>query len=244
MTDLQKPNSKQAQQGSLAGQLKGALSKWLREEVDDMLPARVVSYDDATNRAVIQPLVMIGTTSGAKVSRASLPNIPVFRFGSGQFFMRFPIKPGDFGWLKANDKDISLIMQAQGQQEDWPNTERLHDFSDAMFFPDCVRGWLIDGANIDAAVWQSLDGSVCISLHGDKVNIKAPNLIAEIASSTEINSPIVTINSSSTTITGATTINGAVAIVGGALTHNGVNVGSDHVHSGVTSGPGDTGLPK
>ena len=148
MTDLQKPNSKQAQQGSLAGQLKGALSKWLREEVDDMLPARVVSYDDATNRAVIQPLVMIGTTSGAKVSRASLPNIPVFRFGSGQFFMRFPIKPGDFGWLKANDKDISLIMQAQGQQEDWPNTERLHDFSDAMFFPDCVRGWLIDGANV------------------------------------------------------------------------------------------------
>lgn len=244
MTDLQKPNSKQAQQGSLAGQLKGALSKWLREEVDDMLPARVVSYDDASNRAVIQPLVMIGTTSGAKVSRASLPNIPVFRFGSGQFFMRFPIKPGDFGWLKANDKDISLIMQAQGQQEDWPNTERLHDFSDAMFFPDCVRGWLIDGANVDAAVWQSLDGTVCISLHDDKVNVKAPNLIAEIASSTEINSPTVTINSSSTTITGSTTINGAVAIVGGALTHNGVNVGSDHVHSGVASGLVDTGFPK
>lgn len=237
MTDLQKPNSKQAQQGSLAGQLKGALSKWLREEVDDMLPARVVSYDDAANRAVIQPLVMIGTTSGAKVSRASLPNIPVFRFGSGQFFMRFPIKPGDFGWLKANDKDISLIMQAQGQQEDWPNTERLHDFSDAMFFPDCVRGWLIDGANVDAAVWQSLDGTVCISLHGDKVNVKAPNLIAEVASSTEINSPTVTINSSSTTI------NGAVAINGASLTHNGVNVGDSHIHSGVTSGQSVTRSP-
>lgn len=238
MTDIQKPNSKQAQQGSLAGQLKGALSKWLREEVDDMLPARVVSYDDDANRAVIQPLVMIGTTSGAKVSRASLPNIPVFRFGSGQFFMRFPIKPGDFGWLKANDKDISLIMQAQGQQEDWPNTERLHDFSDAMFFPDCVRGWLIDGANVDAAVWQSLDGTVCISLHDDKVNVKAPNLIAEIASSTEINSPTVTINSS------LTTINGMVAINGGSLTHNGVNVGDSHVHSGVMFGPSVTGVPQ
>ena len=238
MTDIQKPNSKQAQQGSLAGQLKGALSKWLREEVDDMLPARVVSYDDASNRAVIQPLVMIGTTSGAKVSRASLPNIPVFRFGSGQFFMRFPIKPGDFGWLKANDKDISLIMQAQGQQEDWPNTERLHDFSDAMFFPDCVRGWLIDGANVDAAVWQSLDGNVCISLHGDKVNIKAPKLVAEIASSTTINSPTVTINSSSTKI------NGTVAINGGSLTHNGTNVGDTHIHPGVMSGPATTGTPQ
>lgn len=231
MTDLQKPNSKQAQQASLAGQLKGALSKWLREEVDDMLPARVVSYDDATNRAVIQPLVMIGTTSGAKVSRASLPNIPVFRFGSGRFFMRFPIKQNDFGWLKANDKDISLIMQAQGRQEDWPNTERLHDFSDAMFFPDCVRGWLIDGANVDAAVWQSLDGSVCISLHGDEVNIKAPKLVADIASSTTINSPSVTIN-------------GAVDINGGSLTHNGINVGDNHIHSGVRSGPDVTGGPQ
>ena len=181
---------------------------------------------------------MIGTTDGGKVSRASLPNIPVFRFGSGQFFMRFPIKPGDFGWLKANDNDISLIMQAQGRTEDWPNTERLHNFSDSMFFPDCVRGWLIDGANVDAAVWQSLDGSVCISLHGDKVNIKAPSLVAEIASSTEINSPTVTINSSSTTI------NGAVAINGGGLTHNGVNVGDSHIHSGVMSGPSVTGGPQ
>lgn len=261
MSELQKPNSNQAQEGSLAGQLKGALSKWLRDEVDDMVPARVVAYDDVSNRATIQPLVMVGTTDGGKISRAALPNIPVFRFGSGQFFMRFPIKPGDFGWLKANDNDISLVMQAAGQQEDWPNTERLHDFSDAMFFPDCVRGWLIDGANLDAAVWQSLDGTVCISLHNDRVHIKAPQLIADISGSTEINCPDVVVNGAEVVLNANTTINGnlawngsnstfnnggAVAIVGGSITHNGVNIGSSHVHpiNGGSSAPGPTGGPQ
>lgn len=262
MTDkLQKPNSRQAQEGTLAGQLKGALSKWLRDEVDDMIPARVVAYDDASNRATIQPLVMVGTTEGGKVSRAALPNIPVFRFGSGQFFMRFPIKPGDFGWLKANDNDISLVMQAAGQQEDWPNTERLHDFSDSMFFPDCVRGWLIDGANLDAAVWQSLDGTVCISLHAGKVDIKAPQLIANISGNTEVNCPDIVINASQTTLNSNFTVNGNMAwngttstfnnggsidFQGGSISHNGKNIGDTHVHPilGGSSAPGPTGTPQ
>jgi phage gp45-like len=34
-----------------------------------------------------------------------------------------------------------------------------------------------------------------------------------------------------------------VAIVSPALTHNGKNIGSTHVHTGVTSGPDDTGPP-
>lgn len=237
----QKPNSKQADEGSLAGQLKGALSKWLREEVDDMLPATVVSYDDETNRASIKPLVMVGTTDGTKISRAALPNIPVFRFGGGGFFIRFPIKAGDFGWLKANDRDISLVLQAAGQQEDWPNTERLHDFSDAMFFPDTVRDWVINGANVDALVIQSINGEVCISLHEDKVDIVAPNLVANIGETASITCPDNTITGN-VDISGNVNISGNVATTG-TLTNNGINVGSTHTHGGVMIGGGTTGTP-
>ena len=53
----------------------------------------------------------------------------------------------------------------------------------------------------------------------------------------EINAPSVTIN-------GATSINGATAIEGGGLTHNGTNVGSDHVHGGVASGSSTTAGPQ
>ena len=222
---LEKPNTDQSTDGSLAGKMKDAMRKWLRGEVDDMLPARVISYDEETNRAVIKPIVMLGTTSGQKISRANIANIPVFRFGGGGFFMRFPIKPGDLGWLKANDRDISLIMQAQGG-EDWPNTLRLHSFSDAMFFPDTFRDWVIDGANVDAAVWQSMDGSVCIALHDGEIKVKAPAIIWDISGAAEMNVDSLVINSA-----------GAVSINSASLDHNGTNIGDDHVHGGSPTAP-------
>ncbi len=206
------PNLDKANDGDFAGVMTDVLQNFLRG-VDDMIPAKVVSYDDATNRAVIKPLVMLGTTDGQKISRAQLSNIPVFRFGGGGFFIRFPVKPGDFGWLKATDRDMSLIMQ-RGGLEDWPNTLRQHSFSDGMFFPDTLKSWVIDGANADALVIQSLDGSVCVSLHSGKVKIEAADI--EIVGNMSVT---------------------------GTMTNNGVNIGSTHVHSGVDSGPSNTGGP-
>lgn len=206
------PNLDKANDGDFAGVMTDVLQNFLRG-VDDMIPAKVVSYDDATNRAVIKPLVMLGTTDGQKISRAQLSNIPVFRFGGGGFFIRFPVKAGDFGWLKATDRDMSLIMQ-RGGLEDWPNTLRQHSFSDGMFFPDTLKSWVIDGANADALVIQSLDGSVCVSLHSGKVKIEAADI--EVVGNMSVT---------------------------GTMTNNGTNVGSTHVHSGVQSGTSNTGGP-
>lgn len=215
---LQKPNTDQAVEGDLAGTMKSVLNRWLMT-VDDMLPARVVSYDDGTGFATVQPLVMVGTTGGTKVSRAAIANIKTLRLGAGGFFIRFPIKPGDLGWIKANDRDISLILQVGGG-EDWPNTKRLHSFSDALFIPDTFKDWVIDGADIDALVIQSMDGSVRISLRQAELSMKAPDVKIE----------------------------GNVEIIGnlgttGTMTNNGVNVGSTHTHGGVQSGPNNTGTP-
>lgn len=212
------PNLDIANDDDMPGIMADVLSNWLRG-VDDMIPAKVVSYDDSTNRATIKPLVMLGTTDGQKISRASLANIPVFRFGGGGFFVRFPVKPGDFGWLKATDRDLSLIMQ-RGGLEDWPNTLRQHSFSDGMFFPDTLKSWVIDGGNVDALVIQSLDGSVCISLHDGKAKIEAPEI----------------------EFTGDVLVTGNLS-VDGTMTNNGTNVGSTHVHSGVDTGPSNTGGP-
>ena len=206
------PNLDKANDGDFAGVMTDVLQNFMRG-VDDMIPAKVVSYDDTTNRAVIKPLVMLGTTDGQKISRAQLSNIPVFRFGGGGFFIRFPVKAGDFGWLKATDRDMSLIMQ-RGGLEDWPNTLRQHSFSDGMFFPDTLKSWVIDGANADALVIQSLDGSVCVSLHSGKVKIEAADI--EVVGNMSVT---------------------------GTMTNNGVNIGSSHVHSGVQSGTSNTGGP-
>lgn len=218
-----RPNTDAANDGSLSGQLGAALRSFFLNEFEGMLPATVVSYDDTTNRAVIKPIVMIGTTSGGKVSRAQVAGIPVYRFGGGGFFMRFPIKPGDFGWLKANDRDVSLVFQ-RGGLEDWPNTERMHKFSDAMFFPDTFKQWVISGENADKAVWQSMDGQTCISV--GQVEIKHK------------------VGSVSITVSAA-----GIAMVSppGTLTHNGRNVGDTHTHIGSPTAPlgpvSNTGAP-
>jgi len=73
MTEINKPDSDQAAQGEMSAIMAGVLSRFIRDEIDGMLPAEVVSYDDATNRATVKPLVMMGTTGGQKVSRATLP---------------------------------------------------------------------------------------------------------------------------------------------------------------------------
>lgn len=218
-----RPNTDAANDGSLSGQLDAALKSFFLNEFEGMLPATVVSYDDATNRAVIKPIVMIGTTSGGKVSRAQVAGIPVYRFGGGGFFMRFPIKPGDFGWLKANDRDISLVFQ-RGGLEDWPNTARMHKFSDAMFFPDTFKQWVISGENADKAVWQSMDGQTCISV-GDgeiKQQVGAVSITVSAAGIAMVSPP-------------------------GTLTHNGRNVGDTHTHLGSPTAPlgpvSNTGAP-
>lgn len=208
-----KPNTDAADDGSLSGQLGAALKAFFLNQFEGMLPATVVSYNDQTNRAVIKPLVMLGTTSGAKVSRAQVSGIPVYRFGGGGFFMRFPIKAGDFGWIKANDRDISLVFQ-RGGLEDWPNTARMHNFSDAMFFPDTFKQWVISGENADKAVWQTMDGETCISLGAGEIKHKVG---------------AVSITASASGI--------ALVSPPGTLTHNGINIGDTHTHSGPTTAP-------
>lgn len=208
-----KPNTDAADDGSLSGQLGAALKAFFLNQFEGMLPATVVSYNDQTNRAVIKPLVMLGTTSGAKVSRAQVSGIPVYRFGGGGFFMRFPIKAGDFGWIKANDRDISLVFQ-RGGLEDWPNTARMHKFSDAMFFPDTFKQWVISGENEDKAVWQTMDGETCISLGSGEIKHKvgAVSITASASGIAFVSPP-------------------------GTLTHNGINIGDTHTHAGPTTAP-------
>ena len=179
---MNKPNADSANNDSLAGGVDAFMSGWVRDNLDDMLPAVVVSYDPAKNRATLQPLVMIGTTDGSKKPRARIENIPVFRYGAGGFFQRFPVKAGDFGWIKANDRDISLVLQRGGQQ-DWPNTKRRHNFSDAMFYPDTIKDWVVSGADLEAMTLQSLDGNSVVSIAQDAIELRVGSQVLRLDAS-------------------------------------------------------------
>ena len=167
---------------SLVGAFRFILKKNLQQNVDAMLPAQVIAYDATTNRVTVQPMIKITTTGGEEVSRAQIASLPVYQIGNSQWQLTFPIQPGDFGWIAANDRDISLYLQS-GQftalsgsvnyTESPPNTERLHSFSDAVFFPDCMNNGVPIDLGAPATIWQSKDASTYIGMITGKISIQA-----------------------------------------------------------------------
>lgn len=165
-----KPSRDPANDDSIVGMLRQVLDK-TAQNTDDMLPARVIAFNRETNRVQVQPMIHVVTTNGENVPRAQIIDIPVVQIGGGGFVLLFPLKTGDFGLIKASDRDISLFLQSW--QESPPNTFRKHSFSDAVFIPDVMRGWTLTGEDADRAVLQSLDGNTRISIGADDIILTA-----------------------------------------------------------------------
>lgn len=171
-----------ANDGSLTGALREVLKKFL-QRTDDMLPASVVSYDRASNRATVQPLIQMVDTDGRSITRAQNTNVPVLTLGGGGFLISFNLPQGSLGWIKASDRDISLFLQQYSIEA--PNTGRLHSFEDGLFIPDIMTGYNISDDDNDSMVIQSTDGNVTISLNPSRIKLTAPDI--EITGDTEIN---------------------------------------------------------
>lgn len=195
------PSVDPANNDTLVGTFNFVLQKYL-QTCDDMLPAKVIAVKPGSPTFVqVQPQILVLGTGGDQLPRAQIASIPVLSLGGGGFVMTFPVKPGDMGYIKANDRDISLFMQNFNANP--PNTERMHSFSDAIFIPNTFTGYTADPDNL---VIQSLAGDVKISVGSDTIDIIAPNInidgadVVNINSSVEINvtAPDVNINSSST----------------------------------------------
>lgn len=200
------PSIDPANEGTLTGAFRQIFGKLL-QDVNGMLPARVIAFDRTTNRVQVQPLISVLTTDGNTVARAQIASIPVFQIGGGGHILNFNLVTGDLGWILASDRDISLFLQSYSAQK--PNTERKCNFADSLFIPDVMRNYTIAGEDSDNVVLQNLNGSVKISLSQTTVKISAPN----------------------------------IQLVSDNLTHNGVNIGDDHRHSGVMPGGANTGNP-
>lgn len=163
------------------------------------MPCKVIAVDRATNRVTLQITISMVNTLKQNVIRAQIPSVPIYSPSAGGYVINFPVQPGDLGWIKATDTDISLFLQTLNQSP--PNTKLLHKFDSAVFFPDNMgKGVTISGGDAGKLVIQNYAGTCKIAMSSD-----------------------------------------TVAITSTHLTHNGVNIGSTHVHpdpqGGVTGPP-------
>jgi hypothetical protein len=164
----------QANRDNLAGLLQFFMHKYI-QNVDDMLPAKVIAYDRTSNRARVQPLINMVSTEDKIVPRAQIASVPVMQLGGGGFVVSPPIVTGDLGWIKANDRDISFFKQGMNQSQ--PNTQRLHSFEDALFIPDTMlNGFTIAPEDENNFVIQNSNGNVKISWWQNLLKIIAPRV--------------------------------------------------------------------
>lgn len=178
------PSVDPADVGSLVGAIRFAFKK-LMQNTDGMLPATVIAVSADRAFATVQPLVMVQGTDGTLLPRPQYARVAVGAYGAGNFVMSFPLAPGDLGWIEASDRDISLYLQ--NNKAAGPNTNRLHSFSDGVFWSDKARQWTLNDSDASAAVWQSLDGSIKVTLGADKVHIVHPTAILLEAPLIELN---------------------------------------------------------
>lgn len=163
-----------ADTGNLGGALRFILRKAF-QNTDGMLPCKVIAATTDRNYVTVQPLIKIVGTSDKTLDRAQIAKVPMLNMGAGNFMMSFPVAPNDLGWIIASDRDISLYLQSNASAA--PNTDRLHSFEDGLFIPDKARQWTLDAADAAKAVWQSLDGTIKITLGPDKVSVVHTTLV-------------------------------------------------------------------
>lgn len=174
---MKNPQSiKPADNSSITGLLKTIQDRTSRT-LENMLPAKVIAFDRVKNRVTVQPMIRVVGTNGESISRSQLVSIPVYNPSGGGFGIYFNLKPNNLGWIIANDRDISLFLQSY--QESKPNTARKHLFSDAVFYPDMMTGYTIDGEDAENFTIQNNDASVKITLGEDTIKLKATNILFE-----------------------------------------------------------------
>lgn len=208
------PSIDPANEGSLPGIMREVFKKQM-QNMDGQLPAQVIAYDRSSNTATVQPLITRITTDGQPYERATVASVPVLALGGGGFYVNFPLKPGDKGWIEASDRDISLFMQ--GGEMAQPNTVRMHNFSDGRFVPDVLGSYTFDSDDEGKMVIASLDGQVKISLSDTVAKIKGVKVEVEAESDVTVTAPNTTVNGDMT-VTGKSTLTGGATIAGNTYT--------------------------
>jgi hypothetical protein len=242
MVDNSIPSRSPVNDDTLTGTFKEILKKFL-QSTDDMIPAKILEYNRATNRARVQPLIQVLTTNGDRITRAEIASIPVLFLGGGGFFLSFNLPVDSLGWIKASDRDISLFLQSY--EDNPPNTNRLHSFEDSLLIPDIMRGHTIDPEDDQAMVIQNLAGTVRISLDDTRIKMTTPQLeIVTGGTTVTVVDGDVTIDAANTTMNGNLQVNGDIDATG-TITGDTEVVGggislSTHTHAQGVDSDGNT----
>lgn len=150
---------------TLAEIFERAMHERLRETFGGWMPARVESYDQATNRAVVQILLYddYEDEEGDRQIEAMpvLTDVPVgFLSLGGKFCLRSTVSKGDEGLYLSPARPTGKWLQTGGMVD--PEEDTHHDINGGVFLPYRISA---GGTNADPMIEIT---SSAINIGGDK----------------------------------------------------------------------------
>lgn len=112
-------------EGAFDAQIEGRL-----KNLHTCLPGIIASFDPVSQTASVQPAIKRVFTEKGATNLPLCVDVPVAFPGGGDFFLTFPVKPGDECILLFSERAIDLWHVGGGAQA--PAEYRLHDLSDGI----------------------------------------------------------------------------------------------------------------
>lgn len=144
-------------------------------EMHIALPGRIESYDAATQKASVQPLLKLPfeDEEGARqVERLPvIPGVPVQFPQGGGYRLTFPVAAGDTGLLLFSEASLDVWL-AEGGEVD-PRDDRRSHLTDAIFLPG-VRSFktpITDAHETKLSLGK--EGGLQLFIDGDKIQLGA-----------------------------------------------------------------------
>lgn len=126
----------ESQTPTLQGLLNSVLAQHKRK-IRQCIPARVETYDEATRKASVLPLLMDAfTDSAGERQTETLPvitNVPVVFPGSGGTRVRWPVSRGDVVLLLFSSASLDKWLARGGLVD--PGDDRAYDLNDCVAIP-------------------------------------------------------------------------------------------------------------
>lgn len=210
------------------------MSQGSLENVYTTLPAKIISYDDKTQKATVLPTIKRrdrdgDNNKGGLVDMALISGVLVVQPATPEGCVFFPIKTGFPVWLHFCSRSLDNYMYGDGVTPVDPQDYRVHNYSDcfatigATSFPSALGS----DPNDFVIKFNVNTGSECkltMKPSGDVLIDTPTKVIVNAGGDVEVNASgnmTATIGGDTTIDCGQTTITGEVRIDGG------LSVGSD-----------------
>ena len=159
-----------------SNEIKSVIKGWIdgkNAEIHTALPAVVVSYDAASNKAQVQPVGNYKVKDGRKMTFPVIYDVPVvFPMGmDGKAGMTFPVVAGDGCLLVFSEDQLDDYLNPGYDSDD----RRKHDMRDAI----CIPGLYAPQKSASGASQSSVNifmGGTMITVTDGKVDITGANL--------------------------------------------------------------------